>query len=67
MELVFVCPEKDAAFPSRYFEIVDNNGVRTDAEGNKTLDAKVALTEPCPFCGQKHRYHAGDMTCPFGG
>ena len=37
----------------------------TDDAGNKTLDAKVALNEPCPFCGQKHVYQASELSCPF--
>ena len=35
--------------------------------GNMDMDAKVALDEPCPFCGQKHVYHASELPCPFTG
>jgi uncharacterized Zn finger protein (UPF0148 family) len=67
MKLVFVCPKRNEVFESADFRIVDNKGVVTDAAGNKTLDAKVALDQPCPFCGEKHVYHAGDLTCPVTG
>jgi len=30
------------------------------------LDAKVTLKKPCPFCGEKHGYHASELSCPFG-
>ena len=49
------------------FTIIQNRGVITDKAGKKTLDAKVALDKPCPFCGKKHVYHAGELSCPFNG
>jgi hypothetical protein len=67
VKFIFVCPNKNEVFESSDFKIVDNRGVITDDAGNRTLDAKVALDEPCPFCGQKHVYHAGELTCPFAG
>ncbi|MFZ1985294.1 MAG: hypothetical protein WAU91_12830 [Desulfatitalea sp.] len=67
MQLVFVCPQTEKSFYSEHYEIVEHKGVRMDADGRKTLDAKVALTEPCLFCGQRHVYHAGELACPFGG
>ena len=66
MQLVFVCPETGENFFSEGYEIVENKGVRTATDGSKALDAKVALTEACPFCGQKHVYHANELACPFG-
>lgn len=66
MELVFICPHKAAVFRTRHYEIVENKGVRTDEGGHKTLDAKVALIEPCPLCGEKHVYAADALACPFG-
>jgi Zn finger protein HypA/HybF involved in hydrogenase expression len=65
MKFIFVCPNQNKVFESADFNIRENRGVITDEAGNKTLDAKVALNEPCPFCGQKHIYHAGELSCPF--
>ena len=67
IKFIFNCPTKNKTFESSDFNILDNKGVITDKAGNRTLDAKVALNEPCPFCGQKHVYHAGELACPFGG
>jgi hypothetical protein len=67
MKLLFVCPSSNEIFESSNFKILDNRGVATDDAGNRTLDAKVALDEPCPFCGRKHVYHAGELPCPFAG
>ena len=66
MRLVFVCPATGARFFSERYEIAENKGVQTAPDGSKILDAKVALTEACPFCGQKHVYHASELACPFG-
>jgi hypothetical protein len=65
MKFVFVCPNQNAVFESSDFRILDNRGVVVDKAGNKTLDAKVALEKPCPFCGAKHVYQARDLSCPF--
>lgn len=67
MKFIFVCPNQSKVFESADFTIFDNRGVKTDESGNKTLDAKVALNEACPFCGEKHVYHAGELACPFTG
>ena len=67
MDFVFVCPNRDTVFKSDNFRIIENNGVKTDDDGNKTLDAKVVLNEPCPFCGQHHVYQAQELLCPFEG
>lgn len=64
---IFICPNKNKVFDSSDFEIVDNRGITTDNAGNKYLDAKVALTKPCPVCGQKHVYLASELSCPFKG
>lgn len=65
MNFVFVCSEQNKIFESADFSILDNKGVITDEAGDKTLDAKVALNKPCPFCGKKHVYHASELLCPF--
>ena len=65
VNFIFVCPNKNEMFKRSDFRILDNRGVTTDDVGNKTLDAKVALDEPCPFCGQQHVYHASELSCPF--
>ena len=65
MKLVFVCPNENKAFESADYRIVENKGVITDKAGNKTLDAKVALNESCPYCCQKHIYHVSELSCPF--
>jgi len=64
---IFICPHQNKVFESPDFEILDNKGVVVDEAGNRSLDAKVALNQPCPFCGQKHVYHASELVCPFGG
>jgi len=65
VNFIFACPNKNEVFESADFKILDNRGVATDNTGNKTLDAKVVLDEPCPFCGQKHVYQANELSCPF--
>lgn len=65
VNFLFVCPENSKVFESAAFSILENSGVITDEAGNKTLDAKVALDEPCPFCGRKHIYHVSELMCPF--
>ncbi len=65
MEFVFVCPENQAVFRTRNFDITENKGVQKDANGDRFLDARIALKDPCPFCGRMHTYHAGELTCPF--
>ncbi len=63
--LMFVCPIRNEVFESSDFKILENNGVATDEFGNKMLDMKIELNAPCPFCGQKHTFHAKDLSCPF--
>ena len=65
MKFIFVCPDKNEVFESAKFNVLENRGVTTDKDGNKTLDAKVALDEPCPYCNKKHVYHASELSCPF--
>jgi hypothetical protein len=67
MKFIFVCPIQNEVFKSSCFRILKNRGVIVDKAGNKTLDAKVALENPCPFCGVKHEYQARDLSCPFTG
>jgi hypothetical protein len=65
VEFIFTCPRTHKTFTSADCDITDNHGIKTDAEGNKTLDARVALKNPCPFCGSRHSYHASELACPF--
>ena len=67
VKFIFICPNQNEMFESSDFNILDNRGVITDEDGNKSLDAKVALNEPCPFCGRKHVFHASELSCPFSG
>lgn len=67
MNFTFICPRTNDPFSTERFEIIDNHGVRTDKAGNKTLDARVKLSDPCPFCGDRHVYHASELACPFNG
>ena len=67
MKYIFVCPNQNRVFESANVNIIENKGVITDNAGNKTLDAKVTLNDPCPFCGEKHIYHANELSCPFSG
>jgi hypothetical protein len=65
MEFIFICPKHERTFESDDFSVIHNQGVVTDALGHKTLDAEVALNGRCPFCGEKHVYHASELVCPF--
>lgn len=67
MELLLVCPEENRSFESGDFRIADNRGVTTDWARNRMLDAKVALNQPCPFCGRLHVFRAVKLACPFEG
>ena len=66
MKFLFVCPERDKPFETEAFSLVDNRGVKQDDEGNRYLDARVRLAEPCPLCGKIHEYPAWELSCPFG-
>ena len=50
MKFIFICPKRNMTFESAAFKVTENQGVISDSSGNKTLDAKVELNEPCPFC-----------------
>lgn len=65
MNFIFVCPERNEIFETANFHIVENRGVVTDGGGNRTLDAIVVPDDPCPLCGGMHRFHAGELACPF--
>jgi hypothetical protein len=65
IKFVFVCPTQNKVFESADFSVLENRGVIIDEAGKKTLDAKVALNEPCPFCHIKHVYPASELSCPF--
>ncbi|KJS33228.1 MAG: hypothetical protein VR64_03190 [Desulfatitalea sp. BRH_c12] len=66
MELVFVCPVAHTPFKTDAYRIVENHGIRTDAAGQKHLDAKVCVDMACPHCGDRHIYSADALSCPFG-
>ena len=67
MKFTFTCPNQNKVFESSDFEILENKGVIADPDGNKILDAQVALSKPCPFCGKTHVYRAADLvTYPSG-
>lgn len=66
MKFIFICPTQNRVFESADFRVLQNRGTITNEAGDKTLDAKVALNTPCPFCGEKHVYHANELSCPFG-
>ena len=65
MKFSFMCPKRNMRFESADFRIIENHGVISDSIGNKTLDAKVELNKHCQFCGEKHVYHASELSCPF--
>jgi len=65
LKLIFVCPDHNKVFESEHYQVVENKGVVCDAAGQRSLDAKVALDKPCPFCGKMHVYHASELACPF--
>lgn len=67
MELIFVCPKTNRVFESGAFTVRENRGIATDASGNRFLDARVVLDDPCPCCGEIHVFRARDLSCPFGG
>lgn len=67
MDLMFICLETQKVFYTHHFKIDNFKGVSSDAFGNKTLDATVVLTKPCPLCGHLHSYHASELVCPFSG
>ena len=65
MDFIFNCPETGKIFETSAFTVLENRGVVIDADGSRRLDARVALDDPCPFCGQRHTYRADEMICPF--
>ena len=67
MEFLFVCPYRNETFRTAAFRIVEHRGVRVDANGQKHLDAHVQVDIACPHCGEKHRYAADELVCPFEG
>ncbi len=67
MDFIFSCPATGRIFETAAFRIVENKGVVTESDGKKRLDARLALDEPCPYCGQLHVFGADEMICPFEG
>lgn len=65
MELVFPCLQSGGLFRSADYEIVAFRGVVENAAGEKTLEARVRLKNPCPLCGARHEYAAAELPCPF--
>ncbi|QTA82273.1 Uncharacterized protein dnl_46460 [Desulfonema limicola] len=66
MKFIFSCPVKGQIFETDKFSIIENNGIITDNQGTRQLDAKIRLTSPCILCGEYHIYKACEMLCPFG-
>ena len=66
MKFLFQCPVTGLVYETEDFTIKDKGGVKTDASGNKFLDAEVIINIPCPLCGKKHAYRADELSCPFG-
>ena len=65
MKLVFVCPEKNKAFETDEFKVIEDKGVKFKDSGNKAWDAKVELTLACPYCGRRHVFNVNELPCPF--
>ena len=65
MKFIFVCTTQNRVFESADFSVRENRGIVVDETGNRALNAKVELNEPCPFCGQRHVYSACELSCPF--
>jgi len=65
MKFIFVCPTHGKNFASDAFHLENNNGVKTDVNGQKYLDADVTLHSPCPHCGATHTFAARELACPF--
>lgn len=65
MNFLFTCPNNGKVFETDAFSITDHQGIVTTPDGRKILKATVVLTTPCPFCGERHRYRAEDLSCPF--
>jgi len=65
MNFLFFCPLQHQTFQTEDFQIIENRGVLLDKAGNKYLDMTVQISSPCPFCGEKHIFHANELACPF--
>lgn len=65
MNFLFTCTETGKTFETGDFSLTENRGVETTPDGRKVLKAVVVLSAPCPICGQRHRYRAEDLPCPF--
>ena len=65
MKFIFTCPRSGEPFETDAFSLKDNRGITTAPDGQKVLKATVVLDTPCPFCGERHRYRAEDLACPF--
>lgn len=65
MKLIFNCPVSQKMFESDAFKLTHNEGVKTDAYGQRYLDARVSLSAPCPHCGEFHSFSVGELACPF--
>lgn len=64
MELLFSCPVTGHRFYSEKFDLVNNEGIVTDEDGNKSLKADVVVRD-CPHCGKEHTFHANELSCPW--
>jgi hypothetical protein len=66
VKLHFTCPRTGQDFETAHFNVVMHRGVVTTADGNRRLDATVALCDACPLCGEWHRFRAEELACPLG-
>ncbi|MBN2040462.1 MAG: hypothetical protein JW864_10490 [Spirochaetes bacterium] len=67
MEFEFTCSKTGKIFRTSNFDIINNKGVLQDPSGQNFLDAEIVPADPCPYCGEKHIYHANEMSCPLKG
>ena len=67
MKLTFTCPTSGRMFDTDAYRVVEDRGVVTDPAGGRTWNAAVALSRPCPHCGDHHRWSVSELACPFGG
>ena len=65
MELYFRCPHTGDEFATEEYALVHNRGIITTEDGERSLDAAVALASPCPCCGEYHRYAVSEISCPL--
>ena len=63
--ITFTCLLRHGSFFREDFQFTENRGVAVDDSGRRYLNAWIKLTTPCPFCGERHEYHASELACTF--